>query len=119
MGVVQRTGGIDGFFESVFGFLRRKTDFYSNQKEAESVIVKHSHTQFKKYAEVKKAEELAAQKKKEKEDLKRKFNDPERERPPPPPPKLVEKTEEDKKEEKEEKRGLPGNGGSTEKYTWT
>jgi hypothetical protein len=31
MTIVQQTGGIDGFFESVFGFLRRKTDFYSNQ----------------------------------------------------------------------------------------
>jgi len=26
---------------------------------------------------------------------------------------------EEKKEEREERRGLPGNGGSTDKYTWT
>jgi len=30
-----------------------------------------------------------------------------------------EEKEEAKKEPKEERRGLPGNGGSTDKYTWT
>ena len=29
--IVQQAGGIDGFFESVFGFLRRKTDFFADQ----------------------------------------------------------------------------------------
>jgi hypothetical protein len=119
MGIVQKAGGIDGFFEAVFGFLRRKTDFFSNQKGAEDIIVKHSGVQYKKYADAKKAEETAAQKKKEKEELKRKYQEPKREEPKPEPPKEEEPKEETKKEEKEEKRGLPGNGGTTDKYTWT
>jgi len=52
-------GGIDGFFEAMFGFLRRKTDFYSNLKAAEEKLVHHSQVQFKKYDEVKKKEEAA------------------------------------------------------------
>ena len=31
MQVVQQSQGIEGFFDNVFGFLRRKTDFFSNQ----------------------------------------------------------------------------------------
>jgi len=122
MGIVQRTGGIDGFFDAMFGFLRRKTDFYANQKEAEGIIVKHSHEQFKKYAAKKKSEEEAARKKKDKEDMKKKYEQPmerEHREPPRPPKQPSDSTEEGKKEEKEERRGLPGNGGSTDKYTWT
>jgi len=64
MGIVQRTGGIDGFFDAMFGFLRRKTDFYANQKEAEGIIVKHSHEQFKKYAAKKKVKKKLPERKK-------------------------------------------------------
>jgi hypothetical protein len=35
MTIIQQTGNIDTFFNSVFGFLRRNTDFFSNQKKAE------------------------------------------------------------------------------------
>ena len=31
MQVVQQSQGIEGFFDNVFSFLRRKTDFFSNQ----------------------------------------------------------------------------------------
>jgi hypothetical protein len=120
MGIVQKAGGIDGFFEAMFGFLRRKTDFFTNQKGAEEIIVKHSGTQYKKYAENKKKEEIEAQKKRDKEELKKKYNEPpKQEAPKPEPPKEEEPKEETKKEEKEERKGLPGNGGTTEKYTWT
>jgi len=103
-------------------FLRRKTDFFTNQKGAEDIIVKHSAVQYKKYAEFKKSEEVAAQKKRDKEELKRKYQEPPQpkpEEPKPEPPKEPEPKEETKKEEKEERRGLPGNGGTTDKYTWT
>lgn len=35
MSVIQQTGSIDAFFDSAFGFLRRNTDFFTNQKKAE------------------------------------------------------------------------------------
>jgi len=55
LGIVQQSGGIDGFFNAVFGFLRRKTDFFINQKGAEEIIVKASHTHYTKYQEQKKS----------------------------------------------------------------
>jgi hypothetical protein len=40
MGVIQQKQGIEGFFDTIFGFLRRNTDFFTNQAKAEEVIVK-------------------------------------------------------------------------------
>jgi hypothetical protein len=34
MTIIQQKGNINGFFDSIFGFLRRKTDFFGNQKQA-------------------------------------------------------------------------------------
>jgi hypothetical protein len=34
MSIIQQKGNIDGFFDSIFGFLRRNTDFFVNQKKA-------------------------------------------------------------------------------------
>ncbi len=34
MTIIQQKGNIDSFFDTVFGFLRRNTDFFSNQKRA-------------------------------------------------------------------------------------
>lgn len=31
MGLVQQSQGIDGFFDAFYGFLRRKTDFFTNE----------------------------------------------------------------------------------------
>jgi len=134
MTIVQQAGGIDGFFGSMFGFLRRKTDFFTNQKGAEELIVKHSRVQFEKWAAEKKIEEDEKKKREEKEAAKKKtVEEPkpeekptpvkvEEKKPVPTEEKKEEKSEESgeaKKEEKEEKRGLPGNGGTTDKYTWT
>lgn len=136
--IVQQAGGIDGFFDSVFGFLRRKTDFFTDQKRAEQVIVTHSQTQFKEYEKVKKKEEEETKKRKEKEEAKKKAAaessekqeapQPKKEEPKPEPvPVPTQQTtattedkpsgEEAKGEEKKEKP--PGNGGKTDKYTWT
>ena len=35
--IVQDQQGYEGFFEVVFGFLQRKTDFYANSKMAEKI----------------------------------------------------------------------------------
>lgn len=51
MTIIQQQGSIDGFFESVFGFLRRKTDFFSDQPRAEKIIVescKKNYLEFEK-----------------------------------------------------------------------
>ena len=35
--IVQDQQGYEGFFEVIFGFLQRKTDFYANSKMAEKI----------------------------------------------------------------------------------
>lgn len=131
--IVQQAGGIDGFFEAVFGVLRRKTDFFTDQKRAEQVIVRHSQDQFKAWEQQKKAEELEKQKKKEREDAKKKAQEEaaakketpvvKKEEPKSQPVEVpTEKIDEEKKEgtEGEEKKEKPkGNGGKTDKYVWT
>lgn len=138
MTIVQQSNGIDGFFDAVFGFLRRKTDFFGNQKGAEELIVKHSRVQYKKFSEIQEKEAEEKRKREEKEAAKKKATETKAEpvkveAPKPkedPKPIVVESkppvesteagtTEEKKEGEKEEKRGLPGNGGTTDKYTWT
>lgn len=61
MSVIQQKGNIDGFFDAVYGFLRRNTDFFANQKKAEEIIVNNCKRHFDKYtaeqAEKKKEEE--------------------------------------------------------------
>ena len=34
MTMIQQKGTIEGFFDGMFGFLRRNTDFFANQKKA-------------------------------------------------------------------------------------
>lgn len=138
MTLIQQTKGIDGFMDSVFGFLRRKTDFFSQNNGAEQTIVKWSKHHFDKFAETKKKEEEAKKKREEK------LKATQQEQPPAPAPKPVPEVKKEepapapveKKEEKpttieEEKKGeegekkdsdkLPpiGTGGKTDKYIWT
>ncbi|MCB0370563.1 MAG: hypothetical protein KDD45_14340 [Bdellovibrionales bacterium] len=49
MTMLQQKGNIDGFFDGVFGFLRRNTDFFANQKKAEEIIVNNCRIHFDKY----------------------------------------------------------------------
>jgi len=135
--IVQQAGGIDGFFNSVFGFLRRKTDFFSDQKRAEQVIVNHSQTQFKEWEKAKKKEEEEKQKREakkkaqtatteNKEPVPEKKEEPKVQPAPKTEPKEIHPTStitEEKKENgetgDEKKEKPPGNGGKTDKYTWT
>ena len=50
MSLLQQKGNIDLFFDSVFGFLRRNTDFFANQKKAEEIIVNSCRSNFLKYS---------------------------------------------------------------------
>lgn len=37
MSIVQQSAGIDGFFDAVFGFLRRRTDFFSEMSNSKFI----------------------------------------------------------------------------------
>lgn len=138
MSVIQQAGGIDGFFDAVFGFLRRKSDFFTDQKKAEETIVKHSQKQFKAWDANRKKEEEETRKRKEKEEARKKAQAeanvqkapvPEKKEEPKPEPKVVpaapteQKAGEENKENGEaadsEKDKPIGNGGKTDKYVWT
>ena len=45
MTVIQKAGGIDNYFDAVYGFLFRKTDFFSNEVKSREIM----EVQFKKY----------------------------------------------------------------------
>ena len=45
MTVIQKARGIDNYFDAVFGFLFRKTDFFTNASKSKEII----EIQFKKY----------------------------------------------------------------------
>jgi hypothetical protein len=45
MTVIQKARGIDNYFDAVFGFLYRKTDFFTNAQKSKEII----EVQFKKY----------------------------------------------------------------------
>ena len=47
--LLQQKGNIDAFFDTVYGFLRRNTDFFANQKRAEEIIVNNCKANFDKY----------------------------------------------------------------------
>jgi hypothetical protein len=49
MTLLQQKGNIDAFFDTVYGFLRRNTDFFANQKRAEEIIVNNCKANFDKY----------------------------------------------------------------------
>jgi hypothetical protein len=65
MTVIQQKGNINGFFDTMFGFLRRRTDFFANQKQAEETIVNSCKANFDKFTAEKKLSEMQEQKRKE------------------------------------------------------
>ena len=105
--------GYDGFFDEVFGFLRRKTDFFTDFKKAEAVIAKSGEKHVKL---------LNAQKAKKKE-----TPVPKKQEPPKPKPKETKKAETPKpaptkpQEKTDSDKLAPnsGNGGQTDTYYWT
>jgi hypothetical protein len=73
MNIVQQSQGIDNFFDNLFGFMGRKTDFFTQEAQAYTTVTKAlarnidawKKDQARKDAiERKKAEALAAEKKK-------------------------------------------------------
>jgi len=138
--IVQTGGGYEALFDELFSWFRRKTDFFGDQKKAEKCIAdagaKHTklwasdnEAKVKLEAEAKKREEARKElvktseaKVKAEAEAKAK-SDAEN----PAPVKTKETTEakdgeaKPEGEEKEEDKTPPpkGNGGTTDRYTWT
>eukprot|EP00825_Cyclidium_porcatum_P048134 TRINITY_DN7979_c0_g1_i1.p1 TRINITY_DN7979_c0_g1~~TRINITY_DN7979_c0_g1_i1.p1 ORF type:complete len:335 (+),score=111.34 TRINITY_DN7979_c0_g1_i1:227-1231(+) len=68
MSVIQQKQGIDGFFETIYGFLRRRTDFFKDQKQAEKVITSTCKKQFELFKEQQKVIQEKEQQKKIREE---------------------------------------------------
>jgi len=71
MTVVQQSQGIDGLLNNFFGFMRRKTDFFSNSTEAQNIVLKHFRTNEKIFVEAKQEEERKKKKREAAEKKKR------------------------------------------------
>jgi len=143
--MVQQGGGYEYLFDEVFGWLRRKTDFFTDQKKAEKVIANAGEKhilQYKKDQENRDQDDKARKEREAKRKAEIEKNEKEKAdklareeeaRLNAPPEDLkkkevevkeekpdAEKTEEEKKKEEEDKEPAPkGNGGSTDKYYWT
>ena len=126
--------GFDALFDEVFSWLRRKTDYFSDKVKAEKCIATMGEKQAKLWAadqdkktgddaarQIREADrkrqvdEADKKKKQAEEATKAKIDEPKVEEP------KKEETEAKKDgEEEEDKTPAPkGNGGKTDKYTWT
>ena len=142
--VCGQTDGIGGLFDSFFGFLRRKTDFFSDTNAADKICTTTYERNKAKYIEAKQIDaqkNAEAQMRKQAEEQRKALDEKakaaetpkvmevtedeamEIEKPAPAVSEAPAETEEGKEEEKEEKKedGPPpeGNGGTTDKYVWT
>ena len=75
MTMIQQKGNIDGFFDGVFGFLRRNTDFFADQKKAEEIITNNCRNHFQKYTQESAQKQKEEQKKKEEAERKKKLKE--------------------------------------------
>ena len=58
MSAVQQSGGIENFYEYLFSFMRRKTDFFSNEEQSKKTVMKTFTNHQVLYANDKKRQEL-------------------------------------------------------------
>ena len=131
--MVSQTQGYEGFFDTVFSFLKRKTDFFSDFKKAEAVIANAGKKHIEAYAKdakekqgkeqeekkrqddrEKKLKEETAKKVTEENEKRQKIAELSKQN-------IPEQTEisEEKKEVSEKVIPNSGNGSKTEKYIWT
>ena len=132
--MVSQSKGYEGFFDVIFSFLKRKTDFFTDFKKAESVIAnagkKHIES-YSKEAKEKQAKEHEEAKRKQEKERKLKEEEQAKEQ------KVLEERKR-KMEEEALKQNIPeqsvktneepksdkvtpnsGNGSMTDKYVWT
>lgn len=117
--IINERQGYEGFFDNIFSFLRRKSDFFANSKQGEQLIAKLGKFHADKYFEEKEEKERS----KKHETKKKTVVEPE--------PKVQTSTENDdekntsvktqnKEEEKSDKLNPnKANGSSTNSYYWT
>ena len=55
--VLGENQGYEGFFTAIFGFLRRRTDFFSNSKQGEEIVARVGKAQVDIYLKDKKHEQ--------------------------------------------------------------
>eukprot|EP00928_Gymnodinium_smaydae_P063821 TRINITY_DN47300_c0_g1_i1.p1 TRINITY_DN47300_c0_g1~~TRINITY_DN47300_c0_g1_i1.p1 ORF type:complete len:354 (+),score=134.06 TRINITY_DN47300_c0_g1_i1:77-1063(+) len=152
LNIAQQAGSIDGILDTFFGFLQRKTDFFTGSKDeqaAEAMVLKyykkHWKLGLKKREEMQERNRVADEERKQRaEEKKRKDEEEYRKRQEELKKQAASKIEEvtdeeaakikaekskgktDKEEDgdnedKDDDKTPPplGNGGSTDKYTWT
>ena len=138
MSIIQQKGNIDSFFDTVFGFLRRNTDFFSNQKKAEEIIVNTCKANYDKFTAEAKAKEKEEQRRRQEAESKKKAKEQQAKKQAEAAlkkqqqPVKVEKPAETKpvstenqpnaatveKKQDDNEPAPKGNGGRTDKYIW-
>ena len=140
MTVIQKARGIDNYFDAVFGFLFRKTDFFSNAEKSHEIL----EVQFKKYLnkykdKIEREQKIKERREKEQaalnkpteassatvkeitpeEYLKRKKEEDEKRKAEGKPP-IEHKKEEEEEDKVKEGHVLPNKekGQTLEKYSW-
>ena len=115
--------GYEGFFQVVFSFLRRKSDFFVNSKQGEQTVAKVGKLQADKYFEDKAIEEKEKKARAEKKRRAESQEQPAHVEPEAPVKKPENKVQnaEISQEEKTDGKLAPnkGNGSSTDTYYWT
>lgn len=146
--MLQEGKNYENFFDNLFGFLRRKTDFFSDWKKAESIIAGAGKKHIEQYDKDKKDEQKRKEEKAKRDEAKGKERKPEDNQD--EVTKLIEKAKKEKeekekaekaaaekkvqeamaamqeekkdgekKEDEKESKAPPGNGGITDRYVWT
>ena len=62
MSAIQQAQGIENFYDSMFSFMRRKTDFFSNEQSSFQTVANNFEKHKKLYKEDTKRQELIKQK---------------------------------------------------------
>lgn len=127
--MLQEHQGYEGFFTNIFGFLRRKTDFFQNSKNGEDIVARVGKAQFDLWLKEKSQREKAEKEKKERLEQKLEKEKSAKEAPKEAPketPKEAPKEEpkeasKDDENKPAEGKVMPnkGNGSSTAVYYWT
>ena len=140
--MLQEGKSYENFFDNLFGFLRRKTDFFSDWKKAEGIIAGSGKKHIEQFEKDKKEEQKRKEEKAKRDEAKGKTQEKKpdldqdeilkkiqkakeeqekaaREAAEKKATEAVESKDGEKKEDEKESKAPPGNGGITDRYVWT